>query len=128
MDILDLLLEADPTKLKEKAKKDYEIKRLSRLLGEKFIVTCYPLTHEQVTHIGEISKNNTDAKLNAILEACRLSGHKLGDQQLMEKYKAATPKELVVNLFLPGEVYSLYETVNQLSGYGRDAVAEIKNS
>ena len=55
MSILDLLLETDIEKLKSDNSQNIEIKRLSKVLGEKFIVTCHPLTHEDVTHIGAVS-------------------------------------------------------------------------
>lgn len=127
MSIIDLLLETDIEKLQANHNKDYEIKRLSKVLGEKFIVTCCPLTHEQVIHIGEISKTNTDMKLNALLEACRIENKRFNNKGLMDKFGVATPIDLINKLFLPGELYELYEVVNNLSGYSKDAVREVKN-
>lgn len=127
MSILDLLLETDVEKLQKDHKKSYEVKRLSKALGKKFTVTCMPLTNEQIVHIGEISKNNMDMKFNAVLECCNIEGKSLKDKQLMDKFKAVTPAELLDKLFLPGEVYELYNVINDLSGYGKDAVKEIKN-
>lgn len=128
MSIIDLLLETDVEKIQAKHKKDYEIKRLSRALGEKFIVTCHSLTHEQVEHIGEISKTNKDMKLNAVLEACRLEGKRFNNKELMDKFGVVTPSDLLNKLFMPGEIYELYEVINTLSGYSKDAVKEVKNS
>ncbi|MDU6360290.1 MAG: phage portal protein [Clostridiales bacterium] len=128
MSIIDLLLETDVEKLQAKHNKNYEIKRLSKALGEKFIITCYPLTHEQVAHIGEISKTNTDMKLNAVLEACRIEGKRFNNKELMDKFGVVTPTDLLNKLFLPGELYEIYEVINTLSGYSKDAVKEVKNS
>lgn len=128
MSIIDLLLETDVEKLQAKHNKNYEIKRLSKVLGEKFIITCYPLTHEQVAHLGEISKTNTDMKLNAVLEACRIEGKRFNNKELMDKFGVVTPTDLLNKLFLPGELYELYEIINTLSGYSKDAVREVKNS
>lgn len=127
MSILDLLLETDVEKLQANNSKDYEIKRLSKTLGEKFIVTCRPLTNEQIAHIGEISKSNTDMKLNAVLEACRIEGKRFNNKQLIDKFGVVTPLDLLNKLFLPGEIFELYNVVNDLSGYSKDAVKEIKN-
>ncbi len=127
MSILDLLLETDEKKLKINNSKDYEVKRLSNVLGQKFIVNCKPLTNEQVAHIGEVSKDNTELKLNAVIEACRIEGKKFSHKELMGKFKVLTPLELLNKLFLPGEIYELYDIVNKLSGYSKDAVEEIKN-
>lgn len=128
MSIIDLLLETNVEKLQTKHNKNYEIKRLSKVLGEKFIITCYALTHEQVAHIGEISKTNADMELNTILEACRIDGQRLSNKELMDKFGVFTPKDLLNKLFLPGELYSIYKVVNELSGYNNDAVREVKNS
>lgn len=127
MNIFDLLLETDAEKLKENSKKDFEVKRLSKALGTPFKVTCRALTNEQIAHISEISKNATDDKLNAIIEACTIDGKRFTDSQLLEKFKVSTSKALLEKLFLPGEVFEMYKAINELSGYGRDAVREIKN-
>lgn len=127
MSVLDLLLETDIEKIKANNKKDYEIKRLSKAIGEKFLVTCYPLSNEQISHIGEVSKNNADTKINAVLESCRIDGKRLNSKELMDKFDAVTPNDMLNKLFLPGEIFELYNAVNELSGYGRDAVREIKN-
>ncbi len=128
MSIIDLLLETDVEKLQAKHNKNYEIKRLSKVLGEKFVVTCYALTHEQVAHLGEISKTNTSMKLNAVLEACRIEGKRFNNKELMDKFGVVTPTDLLNKLFLPGELYELYGIINTLSGYSKDAVREVKNS
>lgn len=128
MSILDLLLETDIDKLQNNNSKNYEIKRLSKILGEKFIVTCTLLTNEQMMHIAEISKTNIDIKLNAVLEACKIEGKKLNNEELMKKFNVVSAKELISKLFLPGEVYELYNIINDLSGYGKDAVKEVKKN
>lgn len=128
MSILDLLLETDIDKLQNNNSKNYEIKRLTKILGEKFIVTCTLLTNEQMMHIGEISKTNFDIKLNAVLEACKIEGKKLNNEELMKKFNVVSAKELIGKLFLPGEVYELYNIINDLSGYGKDAVKEVKKN
>lgn len=127
MSILDVLLETDVEKFNIKTSKEYEVKRLSEKLGSKFVVTCTPLKMEQLSHISEISKNTTEMKLNAVLECCRIEGEKFGNQTLMDKLKAHTPREVVEKLFLPGEVFKIYEVINEMSGYGEKALEEIKN-
>lgn len=126
MGIFDLLLETDAKKLKASNSKDCEIKRLSDILGERFIVTCTPLTAEQIQYVGEVSKNNTEMKANIVLECCKLEGKSLKSKELLEKFGVPTPIDALHKLFLPGEIYTLYETVNQLSGYNKDAVKEVK--
>lgn len=128
MGIIDLLLETDMKKLQENNKKEYEIKRLTNILGEKFTVTCQALTHEQVIHIGEVSKTNAETKFNAIVEACKIEGKRFNNKELMDKFGVIKPIDLLDKLFLPGEISRLYDIVNKLSGYGKDVIEEVKNS
>lgn len=127
MSILDLLLETDIEKLKQNNSKDFEVTRLSEKIGEKFIVQCSPLTSEKIRHIAEISKNDTDTKTYSILESCRIEGKKINSKELMEKFGAVTPPELIEKILLPGEMHALYTEISTLSGYARNAVEEIKN-
>lgn len=127
MSIFDKLLETDVEKLQGKEKRQYEVKRLSNAIGEPFLVTCKPLSNEQVSHIGEISKKETDMRLNVVLEACSVEGKKFSSKELMDKLGALSGKEAVEKLFLPGEIYALFDFVQEISGYGRNAVEEIKN-
>lgn len=128
MNLIDMLLATDIEKLKEGLKKEYEIKRLSEKLGKTFIVTCYPLTPEQTEHLIEISDGKlANIKVNAVLEACKIEGQKINNKDLMEKFNVVTAKGLVEQLFLIGEITALYEVINDISGYGKDSVKEIKN-
>ena len=51
----------------------------------------------------------------------------LKNKELMEKFNAPTPKELLQKLLLSGEITNLYNVISELSGYGPDSVAEVKN-
>lgn len=124
MSIIDKLLETDVKKLERQAK-EYEIKRLSKAIGEKFIITIKPLSSEQVHHIGEISKGNE--RENAVLEACRIEGKKFSDKDLLSKFGCVSGIDLINKLLLPGEINAIYLIINEISGYSVDVVKEIKN-
>ena len=51
----------------------------------------------------------------------------LKNKDLMAKFKVRTPKELVRKLFLSGEIASIYGEIANLSGFGENAVTEVKN-
>lgn len=127
MSILDLLLETDIKKLELNNSKKYEIKRISNIIGEKFIITCSPIRTDQIAHIAEVSKNNTEIKHNTILEACKIDGKKINNKELMEKFNVVTPTELVGKMLLAGEISEINNIINDISGYGKDAIEEIKN-
>ena len=127
MSILDKLLETDLEKLQKKEKKTYEVKRLSEIMGEPFLVTCKPLGHEQVAHIGEISKNEMDFRMNTVLEGCEVDGKPFSHESLTSKFGTPSGKEVVEKIFNPGEVYDIYSSINKMSGYGRNVLEEVKN-
>mgnify|MGYP001861103059 CR=1 FL=1 len=127
MSILDKLLETDLKKLQNKEKKTYEVKRLSEIMGEPFLVTCKPLGHEQVMHLTEISKDDMDMRLNSILESCEVEGKSFGNDIFTSKFGTASGKEVVGKLFQPGEVSELYRIINKMSGYGNNVIEEVKN-
>lgn len=127
MGVLQRLLETDIEKLQAAGETKYEVKRLSKILGEPFVVLCKPLSNEQISHVVEISKTNVDMRLNMIFEACTIDARKFSNQELLNKFKVASGKELLDKLFLPGEAFALYSFVNDISGYGKNAVKEVKN-
>lgn len=127
MGIFEKLLETDPEKISKRETKKIEVKRLSELFGEPFVVECRPLNSEQLEHIGEISKTNAETRKNTVLEACRVEGKKFSCKELREKFGVVTGGDVLNQLFLLGEVSALYQTVSEMSGYGKNVVEEVKN-
>lgn len=127
MSILDKLLETDLEKLQKKEKKTYEVKRLSEIMGEPFLVTCKPLGHEEVMHLNEISKDDLDIRLNTVLEGCAVEGKSFSHEAFTSKIGTPSGKEVVERLFNSGEVWELYRIINDMSGYSKNAVTEVKN-
>ena len=127
MGVFDRLLQTDAEKIGKRESKKMEIKRLSKLIGEPFIVTLTPLTSEQFSYIGEMSKNDTDIRCNAVLEACKIEKKKISCQELLDKFGVVTGREVLEKLFLVGEIGEIYNKISDMSGYGRKTVEEIKN-
>ena len=126
MGILEKLLETNVDKLKEIEKVEREIPRLTKIFEEPFVVTCYPITEEQIKHVMEISKEG-NTRANFVLEGCRLEGKKLSDKMVLEWLGVHSGMDAVKTLFRAGEIQGIYDVINELSGYGDDAVKEIKN-
>ena len=126
MSIFDKLLEVDATKLAKKEKKELEIKRLSAIFGEPFIVTVSAMTGEQFSHVMESTKDS-EYKEGIILEGCRVEGKKFSDKAFLDKFGEQKGINVVKRLFRAGEINNLYGQISYLSGYGNDAVAEVKN-
>lgn len=127
--VLDLLLATDVSKI-VKPKKQVEIKRLSSITGGKVIFTCQGLNSEEINYIVESSKKQSETDGKDILRFYVVESVKDPDfknKDLMEKYKALTPIELVDKMLLPGEISQLYDVISELSGFGKNAVEEVKN-
>ena len=127
MSIFDKMMETDFQKLAEKEQAKMEIKRLSRKLGEPFVVTCAPISEKSIAYVGEMANSFEEQKTYTILECCRVEGKRFNDKAFLEWTGAMTEAEVVKKLFLPGEIQKIYSKVSDLSGYGKDAVAELKN-
>jgi hypothetical protein len=137
--LIDTLLKADAGKLTEKPKKQYEVKRLSEALKTPFVLTLQAIPAELYTEIqtnavdvskkGNINKINIykmqlDTLVNGIVEP------DLKNKQLLEHFKAATPKELISKLLLAGEIADIAGEVSKLTGYDKDQSEvdeEVKN-
>lgn len=131
MTTLDLLLKLDESKIKKPTKK-VEIKRLSEILGEKVIFTCEAVSAARMAEIQEMALDveNQQIDVQEMQLMTVLAGVKepdLKNKELLEKFHAPTPKELLQKLLLAGEITNLYNVISELSGFNKDAVAEVKN-
>jgi hypothetical protein len=134
---LAVLLGADRGKLKLVPTKQMEITRLSGAVGEPVIFTIRALTGEEFQEAQEAAMNITkrgeveDVDGRMLQVMCVLNGTQdpnLKDKQLLELYEAVTPEDLLNGTFLlPGEVSQLFNAIQELSGFGAAAVAEVKN-
>ena len=135
MSLIDKLLQLDVKKVVERPTKEFEVERLSKLLGEKVIFKCQALDGETYADIQrsaiDISKkgNIRDMKLFDMKVMTCVEGiiePSLKDKRLLEHFGVPTPKELVKKMLLPGEIDDLYNLINDLSGYEVDE-DDIKN-
>lgn len=133
MNKIDLLLKIDKTKL-VRPTKEVEVKRLSEILGEPFTVVCQALTSDEFGEIQESVSMSSEGDLNlernlqanyivkGVKDPC------FTNQQVIEYFGATKAIEAVNKIFLPGEITALFNTINQLSGFAKGSVEEVKNS
>jgi len=119
MDVLELLLNAQPAKLPEK---DYKIKRLSQECGGDVVFRLRALPFSRVAEVRRIDE---DGQAVHIILAGVISPD-LKNQALLNKYDAATPAELIQAMLLPGELDDLALKIEQLSGYKKTVLEEVK--
>lgn len=137
VNVMELLLGSDIGEIKLPTKQ-VEILRLSALYGAPFVVTCKALSPEKYEEVQDMALDvqgkDVDLDVNLLQLFVVLEGvcdetenPMFKNKDLMKKFKAQTPKELVRKILLSGEIANLYGEISQLSGFGDNAVQEVKN-
>ncbi len=122
MNVLDLLLKTDVSKY-TLPEKEFKIKSLSEKAGEDVIFKVRAIGLDRLE---ELRETNSGMDLYIMVVTDSVADPSLKDEKLKEKFGAATPKDLIKRLLLPGEIEALYLGITRMSGYGHDAVEEIK--
>ena len=121
--LVDMLLRPEvPDVSRELPSKQVKVKRLSKLLGTDVVFTLRALPYGQVE---DIKKETGDASLSILLSG--LTDPDPRDEALNQRFNAVTPKEMLKQLLLPGEIEDLSREVERLSGYRAATIEEIKN-
>lgn len=137
VNVLDLLLGSDIGEIKLPTKK-MEITRLSEVFGKPFIVTCKALSPEKYEEVQDmalkVNGKDVDLDVNLLQLFVALEGivddsgkPMFKNKELLTKFKASTPKELIKKVLLSGEITNIYGEIAKLSGFGDEAVKEVKN-
>lgn len=137
VNVLDMLLGSDIGEIKLPTK-EIEITRLSEVYGKPFILTVSALTPDQYEEIQDmavgIKGKDADIDLKLLQTLVLLEGVIDGtgkpmfkNKDLMAKFKAKTPKELIKKILLSGEIASIYGEISELSGFGDNSVTAVKN-
>lgn len=98
----------------------YEIKRLSRALGEPVVLDLRALPYGKAQDLRDMEQ---DQEVHILLAGCE----ELKDEALRDKFGGSTPAETVKAMLLPGEIAELSRAVERLSGYRQVTIREIKN-
>lgn len=117
--VIDFLLELEPTAAQTKKVK---VKRLSRPDAPVVL----ELTGPNYARVLELKRQSDDLGVAVMLEG--VTSPDLRNRELMDKYKAVTPAELVQKLFLPGEIEDIAREVERLAGYRRETLEEFRKN
>ena len=124
-DLLALLLRPElPNVQKELPTAQYRVKRLSQLLDTDVVFTLKGLPYGKVQKLRESMSD--DVSVQILLQGCVEPN--LKDPALKERYGGATPAETVKAMLLPGEIEDLSRAVEQLCGYRKLTIEEVKNA
>lgn len=138
MSLVDVLLNSDVDEVLAEKTEEYEVERLSKVLGEKFVLTLKSIPAKRYSEIQNIAVNIKSKKKSIDLYKLRMltlnEGIKepnLADEKIMKKFGAKTPFEVYEKLFLTGEITDISEEISVLSGYDEkekeEDIDEIKN-
>ena len=134
MNVVEALLKADEKKLMEIPSEKVEIKRLSKLLGEPFVIEVSGVSNKRVAEIqdactivkrhGKTETNTYQVNMMLMAEGIKTQ---FGDKDLLKKFGCATVKDLYEKLFNVGETALIVQKISDLSGAGEeDQEAEIE--
>lgn len=126
MNMVDKLLKADiANKLANKPTKKVKIERLSKLLGFDFIVTLQAIDPERYADIQKMAVDFTNGsaenidlyKMQTQTLLAGIADPDLKNKDLLEKFGAAIPADIIRKLFLAGEIADLTAQITELNGY-----------
>ena len=125
--LMEKLMKLDRDKLLEIPTEKIKACHLSKVAGEEVEITVKALSGSRYTEIMSSATNKSgsvdmsrvyDTHAMVVVTGCVEPN--LKDKELMEYYKAATPKDLVKILFPGGELVKISEKIGALSGFGKN--------
>ena len=123
--IIDLLIR-NANSIQKPQTKELEVSRLSAITGEKFKITVRALTMSEFDSFPQ----GENARLHSVIKG--IISPSLKDEQLRKAYtpenrkNMLTPKELVQELFTPGEIANIGSEILALSGFNEEAIIAAK--
>ena len=133
MNLAEVLLAVDAGKIKERATKEIEIPRLSKLTGEPFIIQLRQIPSKRVREIQdmaiELDRNGKpkavegfDLQLMMICDS--IANKEFDNKEVLKRFGAMTRKELFQTIFNAGEVAGIFRKTQELCGLGDDTVVD----
>lgn len=120
--LLDALLRPEAEDVQKNLPRGtYEIKRLSRVMGEPVTVELQGLSYDKAQDLRQLEN---DQEVMILLAGCP----ELKDPELRAKFGGVTPAETVKAMLTPGEIIDLSRAVERLTGYRQNTIREVKNA
>ncbi|MBM6727521.1 phage tail assembly chaperone [Megamonas funiformis] len=138
MNLVDILLNADTNAVLAEKTEEYEVERLSKILGEKFVLILKAIPAKRYSEIQTTAINMNGKRKSVDLYKMQMltlnEGIKepnLAEPNLLKKFGATTPFDMYEKLFLAGEITNITNKISTLSGYSEEEkqqnIEEIKN-
>lgn len=131
MSIIDKLMEKDLGTLKETAKEDIEITRLSEAFGEPFIVTVKELSYKRIQDLKMLSTDKKggldETEFVEMLVTDGIVSPDFNNKELLQKFKVASKQALMAKLFKAGELENIGKLITSLSGFDVGSIKKVAN-
>lgn len=131
MNLVETLLAADQSSVLAAETATYEVKRLSKLLNCKFELTLQAIPARRYGEIqtnavtGKGKRQNVDLyKLQIMTVVAGVVSPDFNNPELLKKFAAVTPKELMEKLFNAGEIGAIADKISALSGFDEEEIKE----
>lgn len=125
--LMEKLMKLDRGKLLEIPTEKIKACHLSKVAGEEVEITVKALSGSRYTEIMSSATNKSGSvdmsrvyDTHAMVVVAGCVEPNLKDKELMEYYKAITPKDLAKILFPGGELVRISEKIGALSGFGKE--------
>lgn len=126
--LIDMLLATDVKLIRELPKATLRIERLSKLLDADFELKIRGLTQRELMNLPD-STDGLNQKLLLGITNIDFSDSKLCEKFTPDGRKTPlTPPEVLDVLFLPGEKVNIAKLINELSGFGENAIEKIEKN
>lgn len=132
MNFAEALLAADAAKMTKKDTKDYEVPRLTKLLGFPFVLHLTRLPFKRVREIqnnatvydkqGRPQADNYTLFMGLLCDG--VSNPEFSNPEVLKHYNCATKKDLFLKLLKPGEIQEVAQAMSDLCGFGADSIEE----
>ncbi len=125
---LDMLLTADPEKIKNVPTGQVEIQRLSKELGKPFYIKFKAATIDCLKDIEQKSGGKDTEEMKWTVYEQTIDPD-FKSKELREKFGVKRPVDIVETLLLGGEILMVYQAILKLSGFSKDGldIEEVKN-
>lgn len=138
MNLAEALLAADAGRITKKETKEMEIKRLSGIIGEPFVLELKQIPNRRVREIqdgsarvegGKMTVDNYKLSMGLLCDG--IANKDFDNRDVLKHYGVGTRKELFDVLFNAGEIQDIADNISKLCGFGRGneqkQAEEVKN-
>ena len=137
MNLVDALLAADAGKITAKQTEDYEVKRLSKLLGVPFILHLQEIKFRRIKELQDMATKRKKGRAPEVdymelAVSCLAEGitnEEFNDPRVLKRFNATTKEDLFTKILTSGEITKISEKIGDLSGMDKseDDFEEVKN-